>query len=302
MGTSHLSRREFLLGVVATAPVLQLNAVRGVARNAVLAGVRGPAVELAAIESRLGGRLGVSAVDTGSRLSVSYRADERFPMCSTFKLLAVAAILKRVDDRLEHLDRNVPFAEKDLLAYAPVTRAHVKQGGMELSALCAAAIEYSDNTAANLILESLNGPANVTQFARSIGDNETRLDRNEPTLNSAIPGDQRDTTTPAAMMANLRAVLLGDVLSVASRALLTSWLIANTTGDDKLRASVPATWRVGDKTGSGQNGAIGDIAIMWPPSRNPILITAYIRDCSASLSDRNAAIKDAGSVVLKALG
>src|SRR5665213_1642154 len=276
-----LTRRDFLFGAIATAPVLQWSSVREVARDAIAFKVRGPDADLAAIEHRIRARLGVSAIDTGSGRSVTYRADERFAMCSTFKLLA--------------------FAAKDLLDYAPVTRSHINQGAMELSALCSAAIEYSDNTAANLLLESLNGPAGVTRFARSIGDNVTRLDRNEPTLNTAIQGDERDTTTPAAMLADMRTILLGDVLSAASRQLLASWLIANTTGGERLRASVPATWRIGDKTGTGLNGATGDIAIMWPPNRKPIIVTTYIVESSASLSDRNAAIRDAGSVVLKAL-
>jgi len=296
-----LTRRDFLFGAIATAPVLQWSSVREVARDAIAFKVRGPDADLAAIEHRIRARLGVSAIDTGSGRSVTYRAGERFAMCSTFKFLAVAATLQRVDEKLDRLDRKVAFAEKDLLDYAPVTRSHVNQGAMELSALCSAAIEYSDNTAANLLLESLNGPAGVTRFARSIGDNVTRLDRNEPTLNTAIQGDERDTTTPAAMLADMRTILLGDVLSAASRQLLASWLIANTTGGERLRASVPATWRIGDKTGTGLNGATGDIAIMWPPNRKPIIVTTYIVESSASLSDRNAAIRDAGSVVLKAL-
>src|SRR5262245_28276903 len=155
--------------------------------------------QVATIEARTGGRTGVAALDTGSGKRLDYRAEERFPMCSTFKLLAAAAVLKRVDEKQEQLDRFVSYDPKDILEYAPVTKAHLKEGGMTLGALCAAAIEESDNTAGNLLLDAIGGPPGVTNFARSLGDQVTRLDRKEPDLNSAIPGDDRDTTTPGSM-------------------------------------------------------------------------------------------------------
>jgi len=151
------------------------------------------------VEQRTGGRIGVAAVDTGSGKRFDYRSEERFPMCSTFKLLAAAAVLKQVDGRQEKLDRFVSYDAKDILEYAPVTKAHLKDGGMTLGALCAAAIEQSDNTAGNLLLDTIGGPIGVTKFVHSIGDEMTRLDRKEPELNSAIPGDERDTTSPAVM-------------------------------------------------------------------------------------------------------
>src|SRR5438876_42341 len=157
--------------------------------------------QVAAIEARLGGRMGVAALDTGSGKRLDYRAEQRFPMCSTFKFLAAAAVLKRIDEKQDQLDRFVSYDAKDILEYAPVTKAHVKEGGMTLGALCAAAIEQSDNTAGNLLLDTLGGPAGVTNFVRSLGDQVTRLDRKEPDLNSAIPGDDRDTTTPGSMLA-----------------------------------------------------------------------------------------------------
>lgn len=219
-------------------------------------------------------------------------------MCSTFKLLAVAAILRRMDDNADRLDRAVPYSEKDLLDYAPITRQHVAEGSMTVAALCAAAIEYSDNTAANLLLKSLGGPAGVTRYARSIGDAVTRLDRDEPTLNTALPGDDRDTTSPAAMLGDMRTVLLGVVLSAMSRERLATWLLANTTGATRLRAALPPSWRVGDKTGSGQRGATGDIAIIWPPARVPILVTAYLTETGASPTERDAALRDVGRVMV----
>jgi beta-lactamase class A len=156
-------------------------------------------VRIAAIETRIGGRIGVTALDAANDKHVDYRAEERFAMCSTFKFLAAAAVLKRVDEKKEKLERFMPYGAKDILEYAPVTKEHLKDGGMTLGALCAATIEQSDNTAGNLLLNAIGGPAGLTNFVRTLGDRVTRLDRFEPELNSAIPGDERDTTTPAAI-------------------------------------------------------------------------------------------------------
>src|SRR5881394_2669041 len=224
------------------------------------------------IEQRTGARIGVAALDTGNGKRLDYRSEERFPMCSTFKFLAAAAVLKRVDNGQEKLHRFVFYGANDILEYAPVTKAHLKDGGMTLGALCAAAIEQSDNTAGNLLLDVIGGPPGLTNFARSIGDQITRLDRKEPELNSAIPGDERDTTTPAAMCAHMRRLLLADVLSESSRQQLEDWLQHNETGALMIRAAVPQTWSVGDKTGRCANGATSDIAIIRPPGRAPIII------------------------------
>jgi beta-lactamase class A len=227
------------------------------------------------IEQRTGARIGVAALDTGSGKRLDYRSEERFPMCSTFKFLAAAAILKRVDDGQEKLDRFIPYGAKDILEYAPVTKAHLNDGGMTLAALCAAAIEQSDNTAGNLLLDSIGGPAGLTNFARSIGDETTRLDRKEPELNSATPGDERDATSPAAMCANMERLVLGNVLSEPSRHQLEDWLQHNETGTLMIRAGVPKTWTVGDKTGRCGNGATNDVAIIRPPGRAPLLVAIY---------------------------
>jgi beta-lactamase class A len=167
---------------------------------------------LSQLETQLGGRLGVAALDTGSGRKITLRADERFPMCSTFKVLAVSAVLHRIDQQQDQLSRFVPYSKADLLEYDPVTTAHVDKGGMTLGALCAAALQESDNTAANLLLKSIQGPKGLTDYVRSLGDNKTRLDRFEPDLNSATEGDERDTTTPAAMLEDLRSLLLDDAL------------------------------------------------------------------------------------------
>jgi beta-lactamase class A len=253
------------------------------------------------IEKRTGARIGVAALDTGSGKRLDYRSEERFPMCSTFKFFAAAAVLKRVDERKEKLDRFVPYVAKDILEYAPVTKAHVKDGGMTLGALCAAAIEQSDNTAGNLLLDVIGGPAGLTNFVRSIGDEMTRLDRKEPELNSAIPGDERDTTTPAMMCADMQRLVLDDALSESSRHQLEDWLQHNETGALMIRAGVPKTWNIGDKTGRCANGATNDVAVIRPPGRAPILIAIYSIGSTASADDRTTIVAETARTVVEFL-
>jgi len=257
-----------------------------------VAGENDAATRIAAVEARIGGRIGVAALDTGNTKHVEHRADERFPMCSTFKFLAAAAVMKRVDEKKEKLERFVPYGAKEILEYAPVTKEHLKDGGMTLGALCAAAIEQSDNTAGNLLLDAIGGPSGLTNFVRSLGDRVTRLDRIEPELNSAIPGDERDTTTPAAICSDIQRLLLGDALSEASRRQLEDWLQRNETGGPMIRAGVPKNWILGDKTGRGSNGATNDIAIMRPPDRAPILLAIYSVGSTATPTDRAAAVAE----------
>lgn len=251
--------------------------------------------QLAALERRHGGRLGVSVMDIESGQRAGHRADERFPMCSTFKFLAAAQVLARVDRGEERLDRRIAFGRGDLVAYSPVTERHADEG-MTLAELCHAAVTVSDNTAGNLLLASFGGPAGLTAFARSLGDEATRLDRIETELNEAIPGDPRDTTTPAAMLDDMRVLLLGDALSPASRAQLSEWLIATTTGGQRLRAGLPADWRVGDKTGTSNNGVTNDIAIAWPPGRAPLLVAGYFAESSIPQEQRNAVLAEVGRI------
>jgi beta-lactamase class A len=250
------------------------------------------AERLRELEKQSGGRLGVAVLDTANGQRFGQRADERFPMCSTFKLLAVAAVLARVDRGEERLERRVAFGPSDLLEYAPVTRAHVAEGGLTLAQLCEAVMVVSDNTAANLLLVSLGGPAGLTKYVRTLGDSRTRLDRNEPLLNEALPGDERDTTTPHAMLGNLERLLLGSALSKPAlskvgQERLAQWMSASTTGLDRLRKGVPPGWRVGDKTGSGNHGTSNDIAILWPPTGKPLLIAVYLTATSAAADVRN---------------
>jgi beta-lactamase class A len=248
-----------------------------------------PSNALSDIEASVGGRLGVFALDTGSGNRMAHRADERFALCSTFKWVLAAAVLSRVDRGKLTMDDQVPYGPSDLLEYAPTTRAHVAEGMMTIEALAKAAITNSDNTAANLLLTKVGGPAGLTLFIRHAGDAVTRLDRNEPTLNENVRSDLRDTTSPRAMANLIRLTLCGDLLSRGSRGQLVAWMDACETGTERLRAGIPAQWSVGDKTGTGQNGAVNDVAFVVPPGRAPILIAAYLSDSASSLAVLNSA-------------
>ena len=263
--------------------------------------VSSPQTRLRAIEARGGGRLGVAALDTGSGRHFAYRGGERFAMCSTFKFLLVACTLRRVDTGAENLDREIAYGAADMLAYAPVTAKHLAEGHMRVRDLCAAAIVWSDNTAANLLLKQIGGPQGLTRFARTLGDPLTRLDRTETSLNTAIPGDPRDTTTPDAMLADMRVLLL-DPKAGLSMKLLTDWMLDCQTAFTKLRAGLPATWRAGNKTGNGENGTTNDIAILWPPGRAPILVTSYYTGSTASPEARDALHADVGRLVARQFG
>ena len=262
----------------------------------------GLAAEFARIEDSVRGRLGVSVLDTGSGRRWAHRGGERFPMCSTFKVLACGAVLSRVDAGQEDLGRHVRFTPADVVTYSPVTGSRAGGDGMTLAELCEAAMTQSDNTAGNLILASLGGPAAVTAFARRIGDGATRLDRTETALNGATSGDPRDTTTPDAMAGNLRALALGDVLSPPSRGRLLGWMLDNQTGGAKLRAGLPDGWRAADKTGGGDFGATNDIAVLWPAERAPLVACVYLTETDASFDARNAAIAAVARALPGALG
>ena len=295
-----MERDKFLRSAIATATILSMPATAMAGQDAT--------EQIRAIEKSSGGRLGVFALDTRDGRKLSHRARERFPMCSTFKFLAVAAVLTRVDTGNEQVDRHITFGKSDLLSYAPVTSKHVADGFMTVSALCEAAIVYSDNTAANSLLDTIGGPLGMTRYARTLGDWVTTLNRTEPELNTAISGDVRDTTTPVAMASDMRKILLGDALSAASRNSLSAWLVACRTGDDLIRAGLPTSWRAGDKTGLGSaHNALGDsntrndVAIVLPPNRPPVIVTAYLTESKVSAAARDAAIAAVGRVVSTAL-
>ena len=288
-----ITRRDF--AILSLVPLIS---VRGAA--AAEGGFASIGAALEKIERDSGGRLGVAVLETGSGALAGHRIDERFPMCSTFKALAAAAILVRVDAGKEQLSRRIRVEEKDILAYAPVTRQHVGQD-MSVAELCDAAVTLSDNTAANLLLASMGGPSAITNLARSLGDDLTRLDRIEVELNEATPGDPRDTTTPAAMARNLKALTLGTALSAASRDQLVAWLVGCKTGDAKIRAGLPKDWRVGDKTGNGGHGSSNDVAVIWPQGRAPVIVASYLTETTGTDDQRNAAHAAVGRAMAAAI-
>lgn len=256
---------------------------------------------LARLEAEAGGRLGVMALDTGTGRRIAHRADERFPACSTFKVLAAAAVLARSAEDAGLLQRRVRYPASELVAYSPVTEKHVDDG-MTIGELCAAALQYSDNTAGNLLMKQVGGPAGVTAYARSIGDATFRLDRWETELNTAIPGDPRDTCTPAGMARNLQRLLLGDALPAEPRAQLEAWMRGNTTGGTRIRAGVPAAWSVADKTGAGDYGSVNDIGVAWRPGAAPIVLAIYFTEAIKDAPMRNDVVAAAARVVAEAMG
>lgn len=250
------------------------------------------------VESRLDARVGLAIYDLESNNIWGYNAYERFPMTSTFKVLACGALLARNDASSGDSYRTVTLVESDFVSYSPVTENWLGQK-VTLNDLCDATMRTSDNTAANKIVKELGGPSAVTIFMRSIGDGVTRLDRWEPDLNMATPGDERDTTTPAAMVSSLHKLLVGDALLQSSKEQLLRWLQANEVGDSLLRASVPSEWHIGDRTGAGGFGSRGIVAIAYPPEREPFIVAIYITETEASMEQRNEAIAEIGAALVE---
>lgn len=242
--------------------------------------------KLAELEASSEGRIGVSAINTANHQSIQYRATERFPVCSTNKMIGVAAILKHSMQDTHFLQQKITYKKEDLVVYSPVTEKHIANG-MTISELCAATITQSDNSAINFLMQKIGGPKAVTAFARSIGDKMFRLDRWEPELNSAIPGDLRDTSTPAAMEQSLRRLAFGNVLATPQRQQLQTWLKDNTTGNTRIRAGVPTNWAVGDKTGTGDYGTTNDVGIIWPSNCPPIVVAIYFTQNKKDAAPRN---------------
>ena len=284
-----IDRRKFAFGACAV-----LMAEVGFAAQDALQG------EFARIEAGSGGRLGVAVLDTRDGRRTGHRADERFAMCSTFKLLAGAAVLARHDAGKEQLDRRIRYGAKDLVTYSPVTEKHVgdrHDAGRTVRRRDRAERQHRGQSAARCPRRA-GRPDRLRAHA---GRRVTRLDRIEPALNEAVPGDPRDTTTPAAMAANIRALVLGDALSAPSREQLKRWLIASRTGDTALRAGVPAGWTVGDKTGSGERGTRNDVGVIWPPGRAPVVVSVYLTEAKAPVEQRNGAIAAVAKAVVRFL-
>ncbi|MEA5390768.1 class A beta-lactamase [Cyanobium gracile UHCC 0139] len=255
---------------------------------------------LAALEARSGGRLGVFAIDTASGARIGHRAGERFPLCSTFKAILAGAALDRSQREPGFLEQRIRFGRQDLVTYSPIAEQHLEDG-LTVAEMAAATVQYSDNTAANQLMARLGGPAGLTAFARSIGNRTFRLDRWETALNSAIPGDPRDTDTPAGMGSSLQALVLGTALGSPQRRRLQDWLIGNTTGDRRVRAGVPTGWRVGDKTGScGVYGTANDVAVVWPPDRAPIVLAIFHTQTDPAAQAQEGVIAAAATIVVEA--
>jgi beta-lactamase class A len=252
------------------------------------------------LESSAGGRLGVCAQSTADGRHVLYRAEERFAFCSTFKVMLAGAILARSTQAPGFLQQHVHYTKSEIVTYSPQTEKHLADG-MTVAELCAAALQYSDNTASNLLMKLLGGPAAVTAFARSIGDREFRLDRWETALNSALPADPRDTTTPAAMARSVQSLALGNSLPVPQREQLQTWLRGITTGAKRIRAGVPADWQVGDKTGTGDYGTTNDVGVIWPSVGEPIVLAVYYTQPTADAKPRDDVIAAATRIVLDVL-
>ncbi len=254
---------------------------------------------IADIEKALGGRIGIAAINPASHRSFRYRSHERFAMCSTFKASLAAMILRRAESGALSLEETIAYGKADLLPTSSVTAAHVDQGSLSIEELCQAAVEVSDNAAANLLLRRIDGPAQLTEFFRSIGDKVSRLDRMELELNFNEPGDPRDTTTPDAMIEDLKAFLLSDqVLTPPSRDRLTRWMINEQNGRNRIRSAVPPFWKVANKPGTNANGAVNDIAVVWPEGGSPIAICIYTDAPGATLTRSTDAIAAAAKAAL----
>lgn len=255
---------------------------------------------IADLQKRHGGRIGVSAISGDARLNAN--SDERFAMCSVFKWVLAAAVLQQADQARLELSQSLTLKKEDLLPHAPVTSQHLADGKMTIADLCSAAVTVSDNTAANLLYPMVGGPSGLTAFVRQLGDTVTRFDRTEPTLNNNVEGDPQDTSTPAAMTALLQTVYGGTVLKPESLAQLQAWMVQCSTGAQRIRAAVPADWTAGDKTGTGENGAANDVAVLWPPKKPPVYLTVFTSGGVLDADGHNAIIAEAAKAVLQALG
>ena len=250
---------------------------------------------LASLERRHGGRLGLFALDLQSSRALSHRADERFKVYSTFKVLLAALVLSDVAGSRETLDATVSYGKGNLMAASPVTKANVARGEMTVREMCEAMMFRSDNTAANLLMARCGGPGRLTEFLRAIGDPVTRVDSYEGQVDGKPP--DFDTTTPRAVVATLRALLLGPTLSVAARRQLEDWLVGNQVGGSRLRAAFPTSWRTGDRTGTG-DGYCNDLAIATRPGKAPLIVGAYYHAQGMRPERQEAVLREAGLAVV----
>ena len=286
-----MNRRTFLVATAGAGAALALP-------SWVWAAGTGRDLDLSALEARHGGRLGVCVEINGRR--VGWRADERFAYCSTFKLFLAACVLGRVQRGEERLEREIPVRQGDMVSHAPVTRAAVGST-MTVEALCKATVETSDNPAANILLRELGGLEDFQAWYRGIGDEVTRVDRYETALNSALPGDPRDTTTPGQTVTNVGRVLLGGMLAPDHLQLLRRWLLDTPSGAGRIKAGVPDGWQVAHKTGTGSRNSYNDIGLAEPPSGPPMAIAVYYSGASDATPEQlDAVVAEATRLALVA--
>lgn len=281
---------KILVLIVLFGPIMQSQALAETIESA-----------LVDIERSLDAKVGFYLHDLQSNEVLEHAADHRFPMNNTFKLFACGALLSRVDAGKTNLSATVDLKDVDLVSWSPSLAELVDSGHLDVSldSLCRMMLSVSDNTAANLVLQEIGGPKGFTAFMRSIGDDVTRLDRWEVALNEGAPGDPRDTTSPKAIAQSLKSLLLGNTLSLSSRETLREWLSGHRVAGNLFRASMPESWAIEDRTGAGEFGTRGIVAIMYPPEREPIVATVYIRDAQVDLSQRDAAIARIGSAIVR---
>jgi len=284
-----LTRRELLSAITAVALASDAEAAERAETT------------LKKIHERIGGRLGVHVLDSQSGKRFGIDENSRYAMTSTFKLGLAAALLWQVDRKAFTLDHRIHIEKSQLLANSPAVEVKLMStaDAMTVRELLAAAVTQGDNAATNILLRAMGGPSTVTEFFRTLGDNVTRLDRFELELNSNVPDDPRDTTTPRAMVDSMLAIFTRDVLALPSRALLIDWLTASKTGVDRVRAGLPRSWNGGDKSGTGANGAVNDIVITYPPGRRPIFIAVYMSESKLTVPELNAAHAEIGRIVAR---
>ncbi|MBB4679267.1 beta-lactamase class A [Crossiella cryophila] len=291
------TRRSFL--GLATGAALAAAIPGGIAAAA----APGATGRLRELERAHGARLGVYGRNLGTGRTVAYRADELFPLCSSWKPLVSAAILRDLDQHGEVLAKRIHYTQADLVTYSPITGTpeHLANG-MTIAELSAASICYSDNSAANFLLREIGGPTGITRFCRSIGDHRTRLDRWETELNTAEPWRITDTTSPRAIAGTYRRVLLGDALTAPDRQRVTDWMLANTTSGDRFRAGLPKDWKLADKTGTGSYGTNNDVGIAWTPAGTPILLAVYTTKPEQAAKPDSPLVAKAAAVLADTLG
>lgn len=295
------ARRSLLLGL-ATVPALQLaaplQALAGEPTRA--AGNSTSQAALAALETSADGRIGLTMLDAEGNALLQYRAEERFPLCSTFKMMLVATILQRGVDDAGFLMHRIHIDKSSLVNNSPETEKQLGKQ-MRIDELCAAAMEYGDNAAANLLLAAIGGPRVVTAYARSIGDDDFMLVHNEPDLGTAIPDDYRDTTSPGAMAHSLQRLALGKALDGPQRAQLLGWMRNNKTGGKRIRAGVPDAWQVADRTGSGDYGTTNDIAVLYRPNQTPLILAIYFTQKKKNAGRRDDIVAQAARIATAGL-